>query len=125
MEPGKVNLLAKYGRRTINIRDLILTVPESTAFLRDYAFNEKSRLYRKAQRVTEKYGSVLQMFAYGKSPYRRRVNRSGRTQKMPSVLPMHGLYPTSLLHSPSCDSVGKSSLAWFQEITRSRIKQRS
>ncbi|KAF1778032.1 hypothetical protein GQ600_25556 [Phytophthora cactorum] len=59
MEPGKVNLLAKDGRQTINIRDVFLTEPESTAFLRAYAYNENNRSYRNAQLVKEKYGSVL------------------------------------------------------------------
>ncbi|KAF1773363.1 hypothetical protein GQ600_11363 [Phytophthora cactorum] len=47
MEPGKVNRLAKYGRRTINVWDVFLTAPESTAFFRDYAFNENKSLVQK------------------------------------------------------------------------------
>ncbi|KAG6959980.1 hypothetical protein JG687_00008469 [Phytophthora cactorum] len=47
MEPGKVNLLAKDGRQTINIRDVFLTGPESTAFFRAYAFNENKPIIQK------------------------------------------------------------------------------
>ncbi|KAG6974516.1 hypothetical protein JG688_00003029 [Phytophthora aleatoria] len=95
MEPGKVNRLAKYGRRTINIRDVFLTAPESTAFFRDYAFNENKSLVQEVsaghRKVWECTSDVCQwQVTLSKKSKAKRAN----TKKIPSVPPMHGLYPT-------------------------------
>ncbi|KAF1786019.1 hypothetical protein GQ600_18767 [Phytophthora cactorum] len=67
MKPGKVNLLAKYGRQTINIRDVFLTAPESSAFLRAYASKENKSImqkcsagHRKVWKCTSAFGGPHQ-----------------------------------------------------------------
>ncbi|KAG6967234.1 hypothetical protein JG687_00004399 [Phytophthora cactorum] len=117
MEPGKVNRLAKYGRRTINIRDVFLTAPESTAFFRDYAFNENKSLVQKVsaghRKVWECTSDVCQwQVTLSKKSKAKRANTKN------SFCPPNAWFvsDTGLLHSPSCDSVGKCSLEQLMEI---------
>ncbi|KAG6952467.1 hypothetical protein JG688_00013263 [Phytophthora aleatoria] len=117
MERGKVSLLAKFGRQTINFHYVFASAPASTVFLRAYALNENKSSKQKS-RLGHKniWGCTSKVCDWQVSFTKKRPSKSANTKL--AFCPPNVWFVSSMdiVHSPSCDSVGQCSSDLLVEL---------
>ncbi|EGZ09088.1 hypothetical protein PHYSODRAFT_339468 [Phytophthora sojae] len=112
MEAGKVDLMKKFGRRDINRHDVFATAPDSTEFLRAYAWNENKSIKKEIHS-----GHV--------TLNKERPTKSDNTKLAFCPEKAWLVSDLELVHSPSCDAVRKCSKKLLMELPgfkRSMVK---